>query len=746
MTRRLALVIGNAQFEDAQSFPALRTPLNDARQFADTLKTHGHFEVVDLLLDQNADKVRLAINRLYSQAQRGDLTLLYYSGHGYKAPNGQLYLAASDTQASLIKATGIWETYLHEAMVDSPSRHRVLVLDCCFSGTFIGDAKAASQPLVFEQLAGEATAILASSGRVQYSFEEQGPTSLFTRHLLAGISSGEADEDQDGLISAEELFNYAAGRVKEQRPEQTPMLELSARDTRIVLAETPAARMAAIQRQRQATALYSQAELALQASNWETARQALEQLLALDPAFRDAPALLGKAKAELDRQRSQVALPSELVQAIASPLARVRLGAVEELERLLQSETPRLVELSRTALLRMVDDDSRLVSSAAQRALAAAPAGLPGKATLAEKQLPERRPLGTLVSPPPSGPILTRPEEQKRVASLLWWKFLPTWAWTIIALAMIIVLVTLGNMIWQNLDSWLNPPQQVTSGPVQPTKTATVPRVPTATVGATTGKDGMSLVFIPAGDFLMGSSNQDDLSQSNEKPQHKVYLKAYWIDKTEVTIGMFRKFVQSTGYVTTAEKINSGKLTPLEADSGRLPGSDWEHPRGPGISVENIDRMPVALVTWDDAQAYCQWAGRRLPSEAEWEKAARGTDGRIFPWGNDRDLNGRLNYWGDADGYPYTAPVGSFPAGASPYGVLDMAGNVWEWVADWYSEDYYSHSSSQDPTGPATGDTRAKHGGSFADVIAEVRSAARHSFWPGNYLDSVGFRCAMDAR
>jgi len=235
--------------------------------------------------------------------------------------------------------------------------------------------------------------------------------------------------------------------------------------------------------------------------------------------------------------------------------------------------------------------------------------------------------------------------------------------------------------------------------------------------------DGMVMVYVPAGEFLMGSSDADGEAGAHEKPQHTVYLDAYWIDRTEVTNAQYRKCV--------------------EAGACQQPGC-WDDEN------DSAPDRPVVCVTWYDAQAYTAWAGGRLPTEAEWEKAARGTDGRIYPWGDEFD-GSRLNYcdrncgydWKDTsadDGYAVTAPVGRYPSGASPYGALDMAGNVWEWVADRYEEGYYARSPARNPQGPASGDSRVLRGGAFGNEVWLVRCAYRVRRDPGDRLWGGGFR------
>jgi formylglycine-generating enzyme required for sulfatase activity len=268
-------------------------------------------------------------------------------------------------------------------------------------------------------------------------------------------------------------------------------------------------------------------------------------------------------------------------------------------------------------------------------------------------------------------------------------------------------------------------------------------------------KDDMVLVYVPEGEFVMGSESGDANADGDEFPQRTIYLVGFWIDRTEVTNLIFEQFVTETGYVTDAEEKGVSWLYNLEASGWyEVPGADWLHPQGPSSGITELDDHPVVHVSWYDAAAYCEWADRRLPTEAEWEKAARGTDGRTYPWGESDPSGNLLNFadvnleadWADGsadDGYKFNAPVGIYPSGASPYGALDMAGNVWEWVADWYASGYYDASPYENPTGPSFGSYRVLRGGSWRNSVRFVRAAYRNWYLPGGSFDKFGFRCAL---
>jgi len=294
-----------------------------------------------------------------------------------------------------------------------------------------------------------------------------------------------------------------------------------------------------------------------------------------------------------------------------------------------------------------------------------------------------------------------------------------------------------------------------TSTSIPPTRTVipTMDIIPSVQATQTVVGVPESMIFVPAGEFIMGSPGSEGLD--NEHPQRTVYLDAFRISKYEVTNRQFSQFIDATGYSTDAEKAGWGWAWTGE-DWEQVEGADWRHPRGPGSRIGDKMDHPVVQVSWNDADAYCQWVGKRLPTEAEWEKAARGTDGRIYPWGNSAPDGSKLNYcdvnceydWKDSsvdDGYTDTAPVGHYEAGKSAYGAYDMAGNVWEWVADWYDADYYNEAPERNPQGPDSGNYRVLRGGSWFGYQGDARGADRNAGDPDVRISYIGFRVAASA-
>lgn len=233
------------------------------------------------------------------------------------------------------------------------------------------------------------------------------------------------------------------------------------------------------------------------------------------------------------------------------------------------------------------------------------------------------------------------------------------------------------------------------------------------------GPDPVPMVIIPAGEFLMGSP--EGQGRPDEWPQRSIYLDAFEIDQVEVTNERYMRFVKATGHRPPPNPFGTGPLQ----------------------SIKGLEQLPVVQTTWYDAKAYCNWAQKRLPTEAEWEKAARGTDGRLYPWGNDPPTPQRANFDREWDDQRTLHAVGSLPEGDSPYGVKDMAGNAREWVADWYDADYYSHAPARNPQGPENkGVVRSIRGGSWHSPANDIRAAARGRGGFALQTHGTGFRCA----
>lgn len=305
----------------------------------------------------------------------------------------------------------------------------------------------------------------------------------------------------------------------------------------------------------------------------------------------------------------------------------------------------------------------------------------------------------------------------------------------------------------------------------------------------------IGMIWIPGGVAIMGS----DTGPPDEAPPHPIAIDGFWMDATEVTNGQFKKFVDATGYVTLPERkpelrsIQKGSglenmaileefnqpgsicslqlKSPEEFDPAKgayswwqyLPGANWKHPEGPESNIDDRMDHPVVHVSWPDAMAYCKWAGKQLPTEAQWEYAARaGKDGQFYPWGNDRTPNGnwRQNIWqgtfpiedSGEDGFKSTAPVATFEA--NDFGLFDMSGNVWEWCADYYQPDYYSISPQYNPPGPDSSFDpqepgiikRVQRGGSFMcsdEYCVGYRVSARMKGEEDTGAFHTGFRCIV---
>jgi eukaryotic-like serine/threonine-protein kinase len=340
----------------------------------------------------------------------------------------------------------------------------------------------------------------------------------------------------------------------------------------------------------------------------------------------------------------------------------------------------------------------------------------------------------------PTGGIPMPETGQRSHAQKPWLKWLPLGG--VIVLVCLVLAAGAVYLLRKNINATKTWIAEFVSGTPSYTPTATIESKATHALSTTptltptrmnarvSSIDGMVLLEVAEGDFIMGN----DVGRENEMPSHTVWLDTFRIDQTEVTNSMYEKCVQ--------------------AGTCRAPLQNKSFTRKDYYGNPEFGNFPVIAVLWEDAKAYCTWADRRLPTEAEWEKAARGTDGNIYPWGNafqgvwvnfcDRNCkNGNANE-GFNDGYADTSPVDYHPEGASPYGAYDMSGNVWEWVNDWYDANYYSHSPNTNPQGPSTGSVHVLRGGSWGDLDYQVRTTWRPEFKVSPALYSVfGFRCAQ---
>jgi formylglycine-generating enzyme required for sulfatase activity len=452
------------------------------------------------------------------------------------------------------------------------------------------------------------------------------------------------------------------------------------------------------QRREQIASLYAEAQALAEAGQWQPALDKLGQIRDLDPQFRDREGIDARARRGLDREEEAAQRQRELTALYAEAVGLMRAKRFQE-------------ALDKWAEVQAIDPaypDRKKVQATAQKKLAAR-----------------------------DRPAL--------------WRRLPRGVWVALgAVALVAVLVAGGAALWPVITATPIPTptdtvESTDTPTVTPIKTSTLMPTPTggpplpglASTNPVTGtiwewSDGSDMVYVPAGPFWMGSEESDPDADDDEKPQHEVTLDAFWIDRTELTNGQYRRCV------------DDGTCSP--------PSSSRSYTRDSYYGASEFDDHPVIYVNWERANAYCAWAGKRLPTEAEWEKAARGADGGIYPWGNEFDcargnfddetqVDGYVVPGGlDCDGYVDTAPVGSYPGGESPYGAWDMAGNVWEWTASLYEPYPYDREDGREDQ-EADG-RRVLRGGSWDYVQWYLRAALRLNLEPSYSDYFVGFRCA----
>jgi len=324
----------------------------------------------------------------------------------------------------------------------------------------------------------------------------------------------------------------------------------------------------------------------------------------------------------------------------------------------------------------------------------------------------------------------------------------------ILIILVILIILGVGGFFY---NRYINPKNEVENGAQK-----SIPKTATTE----------NMVLIPAGTFLMGREPREGWSPmaapemfNDELPAHEVYVDAFYIDKYEVTNRQFKEFVDGTGYVTDAEREGESAVmvqadqadTPIQGTDIRwkvMEGAAWDTPDGPSSNISEIMDHPVVHVSWNDANAYAKWAGKRLPTEAEWEKAARGGTKTNWFWSDYVDNAGKYaNWWNEhrtatdipedsLDGFYNAAPVGSLQS--NQYGLYDTAGNVFEWVADWYQYDYFKNSPRDNPKGPTSGTEKVIKGGSWYFCECYLRPANRQSTEIGGHDHGLGFRLALD--
>ena len=740
MSQKFALIIANSEYSDP-GLSQLSAPVRDAENFARVLQSPNicAFDDVITLLNQPVSIVSEAIDEFFEQKKIDDLLVLYFSGHGIRDERGALYLAVRNTNRYRLPSTAIKSDFIREVMDNSRSRRQALILDCCNSGAFAQGTKAVTGGSIGTASLFEGTGygriVLTASDSTQFAWEGDqiiGETenSLFTHFLVKGLE-GAADDDGDGRITIDELYDYAYGQIVHITSKQTPgkwsykqqgeiILRQSDRVEDIKPIPLPADLIAATENTipfvREGAV--KQLESLLKGRNIGLARSAkevLERIANEDDSRRiallaaQALASFGqngnstdedmKAKEEADRLAAQKVEEERLAKAKHAALSKAarEKAEIESQEKLARENKEREAERKRAEQAAAEKAEREKIEREAKDRLA--------------RETAEKVIRATKVQPTVKNVIKPEPKKQSGT------KF-PLWGIGVIAF------VVLALIVW-GLSS---PPASPAATPtptvtqtvfVEPATKTPVPAtsmaiiVPTSilAIGSTMiGKDNATLVYVPEGEFTMGS----DIS-SDEQPIHKVTLDAFWIDQTEVTNAAYAKCV------------NAGICQPP---------NDVNH-----FSNSNYANHPVVYVDWNKANAYCSWAERRLPTEAEWEKAARGTDVRTYPWGNDAPNMDLLNYNSNIGD---TTEVGKYPSGKSIYGAYDMAGNVWEWVNDWYQSGYYATlgDSASNPQGPSSGDGRVLRGGSWFNVVGNVRSAYRNYFVPSDSLFDFGFRCA----
>src|SRR6266508_2516200 len=730
MSGKYALIIANTEYTDP-GLAQLTAPGKDAKELARVFDSRDicAFDDVIVLFNDIASKVSETIDYFLSNRKPSDLLVLYFSGHGVRDEYGSLYLAVKNTNRARLRSTAIKSDFIREDMDQSRSKRQILILDCCNSGAFAQGTKAEIGGSVGTASAFEGTGygrvVLTASDSTQFAWEGDqvvGETenSLFTNYLVKGLE-GQADTNGDGRITIDELYDYAYEQIVNITPKQTPGKWSYKQQGEIVLRQNiriedtkpvplpddlltamnssfPYLREGAV----------SQLDLLLKAKNLSLARSArlaLERIAAEDDSRRvaqaAAKALERSPKTGAEPQKSgadQTAASSRTGQLRREKMEQ-EIRFKEEQTKLMQEKAGLEKRLQEEQIARERIEAQRKVKEETQPAPAKSPLKLIGIAVAAVMILGIGYAAMELL-PPLSASSPTETSIATRV---------PTEGISTATEVPVVIPVTGSDT--------------PTPTGEEPTATQAPTEAVTSTASAAssekTDSKGVEMVLVPEGSFQMGGG--DPNAEGDEKPIHAVTLNAYYMDKFEVTNARYKACVE-----------DGACDPPLHSYFFS------ESPNRVYYGNSQYDNYPVIYVDWKMAKAYCEWRGARLPTEAQWEKAARGeADTRRYPWeGTDLTCQ-EANFQKCVNS---TSEVGSWQDGKSPFGAYDMAENVWEWVADWYSANYYQNSLSRNPFGPNSGQSRAVRGGSWAKY--DVRVSSRRGVAPSSATFDIGFRCA----
>jgi formylglycine-generating enzyme required for sulfatase activity len=774
---KIALIVANTDYADP-GLAKLTAPSRDAEEFARVLRSPSicGFDEVKVLINEPQSVVSEAIDEFFAQKKPDDLLVLYFSGHGVRDEVGALYLAVKNTNRHRLRSTAVKSDFIRDSMDESHSKRQVLILDCCNSGAFEQGTKAATGVSIGTAAAfegGFGRVVLTASDATQFAWEGDkviGDTSnsLFTHYLVEGLD-GQADRDGDGHITVDELYDYAYEKVRQATPKQTPSKFSSKQQGEIILRENirieeikPAALSDDLVEEIDDTRPYvreaavQKLEKLLKGKNIGLARSAavaLEKIIVDENTTRRVSFLAAQAlesyKAQSDAQRLDFErkIQEKAEQDAAEKSAREEAQRIEA-EKLVREKSEREAaekaarerasqeiaekaardEAQRLEMERIAREKSEK-EAAEKAAREKAEREVAEKAAREEAQRLEMERIAREKSEKEVAEKAAKEKAEKALAEkaarekaqrfewerrvrerkLYFDKLIQTILQSIVRFRtagvigiFLVFFAFAGFWLWKSVINPEHPAQTELPGVI-------LTENPNPTSDNSQTGNQVEMIMIPAGVFTMGSDN----GLPDELPIHTVYLDDYYIDKYKVSNQHYKECVDETNGKVCTEPYNSVQF----ADS-------------------QYANYPVVYVSWRQAKAYCEWRGARLPSEAEWEKAARGTDRRTYPWGEEIDCT-RANYSGCKKGI---TPVDFYENGQSPYGVYDMAGNVWEWVSDWY--DVYPEGDSN--ASKYFGDEyRVVRGGAWGYSASNVRSSYRGKNLPGNGSGTIGFRCVQ---